>query len=381
MNCIAISLSNNKKDKILALGAQSKGSLCFINKNKAYVCESFGDLSDLENFRRFQKYLRRMRDRIKADPETIACDLHAEYISTKYAQELAEREGWGVEGIQHHEAHIASCIADNEIKGRVIGVVFDGTGFGLDGNIWGGEFFVGSLNGFKRAAHLKYIAMPGGEAAVKEPWRMAVSYLYNIYGLKFFKPGIDFTDKLDKKSVSFIARIIDKKINSPLTSSMGRLFDAVSSIAGICSRANYEGAAAVELEKAIEEQAARTTRSKEKVKYKFRYIVKKDIIEIDWVPLIIAVVKDLQLNKIKSEISLKFHNSVSQMIKDVCVLLRKKYKLNKVCLSGGVFQNKYLTTSLRPILEAEGFGAYFHKRLPAHDGNIALGQAVLTSAK
>ena len=224
------------KTRILALGAQSKGSFCLIKNGKLHVSNSFGDLSEAENFHRFEKEIKK----IKPEPKLIACDMHPEYASTKLANNLAK----SVKRIQHHEAHVASCIADNNIKGKIIGIAFDGTGFGRDANIWGGEFFVGSIKDLKRAAHLKYASMPGGEAAVREPWRMAFSYLRasNLANLT----------RLDKEKTRLLAQMMDKDINSPLTSSMGRLFDAVSSLVGICDRAEYEGQAAVELERAIE---------------------------------------------------------------------------------------------------------------------------------
>ncbi len=335
------------KTRILALGAQSKGSFCLIKNGKLHVSNSFGDLSEAENFHRFEKEVKKIK------PEIIACDLHPEYASTKLADNLSKN----IKKIQHHEAHVASCIADNNIKGKVIGIAFDGTGFGRDGNIWGGEFFTGTIKGFKRAAHLRYVPMPGGEAAVREPHRMAFSYLNQS----------DRVGRPTRSDWGMLKQMIDKGINSPLTSSMGRLFDAVASLAGICDKAEYEGQAAIELEKAL------IPGSK---KYNFRY---KDSI-IDWVPVIKGIVKDLKVKKSRGEISLKFHNAVCYMIKDVCVILRKKYKINKVCMSGGVFQNRYLSKNTPPLLEKEGFKVYLHKNLPSHDGNIALGQAVLAGA-
>ena len=188
MNYTILELPRRAKFQILALGAQSKSSFCFVKKNIAYVSKPGGDLGGLENLKIFEKDIKVLKRRLKIEPAIIACDLHPEYTSTKLAFELAERNS--VVQIQHHEAHLASCIADNNIKGKVIGIAFDGTGFGRDGNIWGGEFFIGGLKGFKRAAHLEYIPMPGGEAAVREPWRMALSYLYKVYkkqGLNWFK--------------------------------------------------------------------------------------------------------------------------------------------------------------------------------------------------
>jgi hydrogenase maturation protein HypF len=351
------------KSKVLAFGAQSKAGFCFTKGNIAYLSESFGDLSDMGNFKKFEKQIRIFQKKMKIKTEIIACDLHPEYVSSKHAYDLVKSERCEVKGIQHHEAHVASCIVDNNIKGSVVGIAFDGTGFGTDGNIWGGEFFVGDVKGLKRVAHLRYVSMPGGEAAVKEPWRMAFSYLYAIKNNKC------------RADNNILSQMIDKKINSPLASSMGRLFDGVSSLIGVCDFAGYEGEAAIKLEKIIGGEGLSS-----KAGYKFRYIKENGMIIIDWEPIIKGVIKDLERGVKKPEISLKFHNAVCDMIKDVCSMLKKKYKTKKVCMSGGVFQNKYLLGHVKPILEKAGFNAYAHKRIPTHDGGTALGQAILADA-
>ena len=353
-----------KGDGVLSLGAQAKSGFCFLKQGRAYLSTVNGDLSDAESLKVFENRIKSVQRKLKIKLKVIACDLHPEYISTKLANDWVRRNGLRVKPIQHHKAHVASCVADNNIKGKIIGIAFDGIGLGSDGNIWGGEFFVGTLKGLKRVAHLKYIPMPGGEAAVREPWRMALSYLYNIYGRK-----VDLTG-LDKEKARLIIQMIDKGINSPLTSSMGRLFDAVSALAGVCKVAKYEGQAAIELEKAIKGQG----------KYGFKYRDEGEVIKIDWTPVIKGVIKDLQAKRGKAEISKKFHNAVCYMIRDICEAIREKYKINKVCMSGGVFQNKYVATHAKSLLEKENFKVYLHKNLPAHDGNIALGQAVLAGA-
>lgn len=374
MNQERLILSNSIDSNILALGGQSKSNFCFVKKGTAYLFESGGNLANLEDFRLFGAQIKKLQRKLKLNPKIIACDLHPEYISTKLANEIATENTLKLNSIQHHEAHVAACIVDNKVKGDVIGIAFDGTGFGKDGNVWGGEFFLGNVKTFKRKAHLKYVPMPGGEASVKEPWRMAVSYLYNIYGSKLWNLRVDFLKNLDKKRAKFLIKAINKKINTPLTSSMGRLFDAVSSIIGICNVSKYEAQPAIELEKVIKNESPLT---ESKNRYKFKYINKKETIVIDWSILIKEVTRDLKNKKTKKEISLKFHNAICYMIKDVCNLLRKKYKISKVCLSGGVFQNRYLSSSIKPLLEKDGFRVYLHSKLPAHDGNISLGQAAI----
>jgi len=398
MKYTEITLPFSIKSSVLALGAQSKASFCFAKGRFAYLSDAEGDLEDLRNFKKFEKDVKKLQRKLKIDPKIIACDLHPEYITTKYANELVKgkapnhelRSGTGhglrVKSVQHHEAHVASCIADNNIKGRVIGIVFDGTGFGLDGNIWGGEFFIGGIKRLKRVAHLKYIPMPGGEASIREPWRMAFSYIYAIYGKeRLASPGGLGTSSDIASSVAspamtgrkwpridILGQMIDKKINSPLTSSMGRLFDGISSLIGVCDFAEYEGEAAIRLEKIIKGEGYRI-----KGGYKFKHTQEGEMIIIDWEPVIRDIVKDLKKGIKKPDISLKFHNAICHMIKDVCNILRKKYRIKKVCMSGGVFQNNYLKNSIRPLLEKEGFEVFLHKNVPAHDGSIPLGQAVL----
>jgi len=412
-----IILSCRINSGVLALGAQSKSGFCFAKGKAAYLSELFGDLSDLGNFKKFEREVKKLQGKLKIKPKIIACDLHPEYITTKYANNWLKaqgsrlRQGFGgqarLKGIQHHEAHVASCMVDNNIKGRVIGVAFDGAGFGSDGNIWGGEFFIGGLNGFKRVAHLKYVPMPGGEASIKEPWRMAFSYMYSIYGKErlaslgelgtssdiassvassrpFFGKGGASPAMTDNNDI--LSQMIDKKINSPLTSSMGRLFDGVSSLIGVCDFAGFEGEAAVRLEKIIEGEGCiphhelrSGTGHGVKGGYKFKYTQEGEMIIVNWEPVIRGVVKDLRRRVKKPEISLKFHNAICNMIKEVCVLLRKRYRINKVCLSGGVFQNKYISGRIGPVLAEDGFKAYRHDKVPAHDGGIALGQAILAT--
>ena len=368
MNYTKIKLPYSIKTGILAVGAQSKSAFCFAKDNSAYLYYSGGGLSDLSNLKKFEGDIKKLQKKLKMKPVIIACDLHPEYTATKYAYDRVKGEGQRIEKIQHHEAHVASCMVDNNLRGKLIGVAFDGTGFGSDGNIWGGEFFVGGIKGLKRAAHLKYIPMPGGEACIKEPWRMAFSYMYAIYGknLRLSYPGFEGTYS------DMLGQMIDRKINSPLTSSMGRLFDGVSALIGICSFAGYEGEAAIGLEK-----ITAVTGHMAKKKYSFKYKNEDEIIIIDWEPVIKGIVEDFKKGVDKPEISIKFHNAVCDMIRDVCSLLRKRYKIKKVCLSGGVFQNKYLKQNIKPMLEREGFNVYVHKNIPTHDGGIALGQAVL----
>jgi hydrogenase maturation protein HypF len=379
MNYTKVKLHRGIKTGVLAVGAQSKSSFCFAKDHIAYLSDLGGDLDDFGNFKKFEKQIKSLQKKLKIKPDVIACDMHPEYLSTRYAYDFAKSRKVKMEGIQHHEAHIASCIADNHIKGKLIGIALDGTGFGTDGNIWGGEFFAGDIKGLKRAAYLKYIPMPGGEASIKEPWRMAFSYLYATYGKSRIAQMLN---RSDKKKIDILSQMIDKNINSPLTSSMGRLFDAVSAIIGICRIIKYEGEAAIKLENIIygrrySSNLTGIRRMQGENIYKFNYIDKDRIVIVDWRPVIKGIIKDLKDKVAKPEISLKFHNAICDMIRDVCKFLKKRYKISKVCLTGGVFQNKYLKIHAASLLEKEGFEVYVHNKIPTHDAGIALGQAVL----
>ena len=309
----------------------------------------------------------------------IAYDLHPEYLSTKYAQQLLEDDHKlrGVP-IQHHHAHIASCMVDNKIEEEVIGIAFDGLGYGTDGNLWGGEFLVADLKNFQRIGHLKYIAMPGGTQAIKEPWRMAVSYLYQIYGEDFLGLELDLIKTFDKGRLHTIAKMLSQRINCPLTSSAGRLFDAISALLGICQSVNYEGQAAIELEMAI--KSVQGVRSEEE-SYNYEIEKRGQIYIIDPIPIIKGVLKDLQREIPVFVISARFHNSIAGIIVNMCKKICKETGLKRAVLSGGVFQNMFLLRKTVTELYSEGFKVYTHHRVPTNDGGISLGQAAIAMEK
>ncbi|MFH1778920.1 MAG: carbamoyltransferase HypF, partial [Candidatus Omnitrophota bacterium] len=303
-------------------------------------------------------------------PEIVAFDLHPDYLSTKFAKSLNISNEIGV---QHHYAHMASFLAQGKPNGKVIGVTFDGTGFGLDGNIWGGEFLIGDLTGFERKGHLKYVPMPGGERAIKEPWRMAASWLYQIYGEDFLNLRIKFVDELDRSKWAILKKMIDRKINSPLTSSIGRLFDAVSSLIGIRGKVEYEAQAAIELE-GIAEKDVRDF-------YEFNIEPEGGLYVIDPSPIFISIVEDLRKNIATSVISARFHNSISRLINEVCMKLRDSLAIEVVVLSGGVFLNRYLVNKVKPQLVANGFKLLEDDRIPVGDSGISIGQALIADRR
>jgi hydrogenase maturation protein HypF len=275
-------------------------------------------------------------------------------------------------GVQHHHAHIASCMAENHLEGKVIGIALDGTGYGTDGNIWGGEVLLADYGGFERAAHFAYVRMPGGAGAIQEPWRMAVSYLARHFGDAFLDLPIPFVEQLDRRRVEVLRRMIERGVNSPLTSSCGRLFDAVAALVGIRQRVTYEAQAAIELEMAIEA-------SDEDVAYPLALLPDAGGWLIDTRPLFEVLVEDLREGLAVGIISRRFHNGLVEVFARLAGLLRERTALNRVCLSGGTFQNAYLLEHLCARLGTSGFEVFAHAEVPTGDGGLSLGQAVVAA--
>ena len=294
------------------------------------------------------------------EPEVIAYDLHPEYLSTKYA--LAQRDDMFKIGVQHHHAHIVSCMAENNIHDKVIGVAFDGLGYGDDGNFWGGEFLVADLSGYERVGHLDYVPMPGGVLAIKEPWRMAIAYLYHMYGndipmLRLFNTPKFIQEKND--TLEILIKMLSRKINSPLTSSMGRLFDGVASLLDLQHSVNYEGQAAVKLESIADEHIVEHYPFDIDVSVGGRCSVP---IIIQWRPVIKKIIEDMHHKTTSPTISARFHNSILEMVVQVCTMLRDSRGIDDVVLSGGVFQNNFLLSRLVKKLKLQGFTVYSHKK-------------------
>ncbi len=352
---------------------QGVGFLPFVynlaRDNFVFMSHHIGDLENLETLTFFEEGIEHFKRLFNIEPTLIAYDLHPEYLATKYALSLQDIPKIGV---QHHHAHIVSCMIDNEIDGEVIGVSFDGTGYGTDGRIWGGEFLICDYGGFKRVGHLEYIPLPGGEKAVIEPWRMAASILYKIYNNNMLDLDINFIKELDRNKWATIKTMIDKGINSPMTSTSGQLFDAVSALVGIRKEIHYEGQAAIELEMVAGEEASG---------YQFDLQKLEDHTLILIEPMFRGIVSDLERGVGVESISSKFHNTIAKIILNMCIKIRKTSGLDRVALSGGVFQNRLLLENTYVLLNKNNFKVFTQQRVPPNDGGIAFGQVVIANER
>jgi hydrogenase maturation protein HypF len=353
---------------VLACGAELKNTFCLGREQHAFLSHHIGDLENYETLRSFTEGIEHFQRLFDVTPELVAHDLHPEYLSTKYALDLP---GADLVGVQHHHAHVASCLADNDEDGPVIGVAFDGTGFGPDGTIWGGEFLLADLAAAERAGCLGGLPMPGGAAAIRQPWRMAAVYLDAAF------PGAlpDGLAVAARNSASWadLLAMARRRVNSPLTSSAGRLFDAVAALLGVRDTINYEGQAAVELE-----QLARVAGMPSS--YPAR-ITPGPPFTVAGSDLVRAAAEDLLAGQPPDVISARFHHGVADLIVAGCDLLRESSGLGTVALSGGVFQNLLLLGTVTGLLEAAGFRVLTHSRVPPNDGGISLGQAVVAAAR
>ena len=360
---------------ILAVGGQLKGTFALGRERHAFLSHHLGDLDHYEAYRAFLKDVDLYQELFAIEPQVLVHDLHPEYATTRYASERAQASRTGIEllAVQHHHAHMASCMAENGLLGPVIGVSFDGTGYGTDGAIWGGEFLVGDYGQVRRAAHLRYVGMPGGDQAIREPWRMALAYLRDA--------GLN-DDLLDRRiptvNMRAVGIMLERHFNTPLTSSAGRLFDAVAALAGLRDRVSFEGQAAMELEWLAGDSAADET-------YPFGLTNGENSLTeplvIDSRTLIRALAMDATRDIDAAVIARRFHASVARMIAEVCVRLRSLTGHRDVVLSGGVFLNARLTREATERLHAVGFQVYCHHHVPPNDGGLSLGQLAIAAMR
>jgi hydrogenase maturation protein HypF len=358
----------------LACGGELKNTFCLAKDRHAFMSHHIGDIENYETLRSFREGIEHYCRLFDLSPELVAYDLHPEYLSTKYAREL-EETGLPALGVQHHHAHVASCLADNEwpCDEHVIGVALDGTGYGIDGAIWGGEFFEGSLEkGFTRRAHLEYAPMPGASAAIRQPWRMALAQLITLYGEEdTLRLRLAAVGEAGERNVRLISRLVEHKLNTPPTSSAGRLFDTVAALVGVpgSRHTTYEGQAAIELELIAD---APTNRA-----YPISLRPEAGAWIVETSEVVAAVVEDLIAGRPIPEISATFHHTMALMVAMVCERIRESEGVSTVALSGGTFQNMLLLTQTTGLLEEKEFVVHRHQRVPTNDGGLALGQAIL----
>jgi len=359
--------------RLLAVGGQLKATFALGRDHQAFLSHHMGDLDHYDAFRAFEKDVALYQQLFAITPEILVHDLHPDYATSRYARQRAEREGSDLLPVQHHHAHLASCMAENRLNEPVIGVTLDGTGFGTDGTIWGGEFLIGDYREFRRGAHLRYVGMPGGERAIHEPWRMAMAHLADAQA-----PFAPLKARHLPGELRTVERMLERRFNTPLTSSMGRLFDAIAVLVGVKDTVSYEGQAAVELEwLATGVQPDRI--------YPFELGTapegdQETPLVIDTRPLIRAVAEEAAKGVSAALIARRFHSTVVDLVAVVCGRLRRATGVSAAVLSGGVFLNALLTAEVSARLQSDGFRVYRHRLVPPNDGGLSLGQLAVAAA-
>ncbi len=350
---------------VLATGPELKNTFCMTRDAYAFISHHIGDMQNLETLRAFETGIEHYKSLFKIKPEIIACDMHPNYMASEFARRYACEQKLQLVEVQHHHAHLAACLADNGWKSTdpVIGIIFDGTGYGTDGAIWGGEFLVGGYSGFERKFHLGYTPMPGGDAAILHPARMTLAYLFEN-GIEW-ESCLPIMKLISNEEQASVQAQLQNAINTPLTSSMGRLFDATSALLGISSFASFEGEPAILLEAQADELE---TGSYEWGKLESSICLKH---------LLTNIISDLKNNIAPSIIAARFHNSMIELVNKVCNKISNETDIHTVVLSGGVWQNMYLLKRIVPLIQKNGFSVLWHKQIPTNDGCISLGQAVI----
>ncbi len=356
--------------EVLATGPELKNTFCLTRGRYAVMSQHIGDMENLDTLGFYEETLRNLQSVYQIKPRLIAHDLHPDYLTTRWAMDREEPKL----AVQHHHAHIASCMAENHVNGQVIGVAFDGTGYGTDGQVWGGEFLVCDYMGFERQAHLEYVPLPGGDRAARQGWRMAAAFLRGAFGPDYRRLPLPCWDAAPESTWAVIDHLIAKP--AIRTSSAGRMFDAVAAICGISAESNYEGESAMLLEAAAWEEPEYSYEKK------YDFLLKKEVVpwEISTGTALAEIARDVASGCGTGVISACFHAAVARMIEAVCVEIRQRRGVDRVCLSGGTFQNRLLLKASVGLLRARGFEVLLHSRVPPNDGGVSLGQAVIAAA-
>jgi hydrogenase maturation protein HypF len=363
---------------LLATGAELKSAGCLAVGNRAVLSQHIGDLQNRSTFDSFSHTVTHLSNILAIKPGMVACDLHPDYLSTRFAED----SGIPLTRVQHHHAHMASCMAENGLDGDVIGIIFDGTGYGADGTVWGGEFLVGGYDGYRRAGHFRPVPLPGGDAAVREPWRMAMAYLYQALGETAFTTDHPVARILPEKERALFAQMLRRGINSPLTSSCGRLFDAVAALLNVRHTVSYDGQGAIELESVVEmaeggEKSLPAPLS-QGGSYPYKIVSNEDApLQLDFSRMFPEILTDIDAGIQTAVIAYRFHQSVASAATEACLHISEVTGLDRVILSGGVFQNRLLSEMIYTPLTHKGLHVFTQRLVPPNDGGIALGQAAI----
>ncbi|MGB5770242.1 MAG: carbamoyltransferase HypF, partial [Crocosphaera sp.] len=343
---------------ILAVGGHLKNTVAILKDNQVFISQHIGDLSTAEALKSFNQVMGSLKQLYEFEPEIIVCDAHPDYVSSQFAK----AQNLPLIKVQHHYAHVLSCLADNNLKPPVLGVAWDGTGYGNDDTIWGGEFLLVRDNKYERIAHFRPLKLPGGEQAVKDPRRTALGILHEIFGSDY-SLQLPFLETFSDRELTLVKKMLSRNLNTPLTSSVGRLFDGVAAMIGMCEKISFEGQGAMSLEYVIVDWKSEEI---------YPYEIKDKIVPfiIDWELIIKGIMEDILQKKPHQEIAAKFHNTLVEIIIDVA----KNIQETNILLTGGCFQNKYLTERTILRLRQENLTPFWHNNIPPNDGGIALGQ-------
>lgn len=358
-------LLNLQTEGIFAAGAELVNTFAIGKGNMGILSQHIGDLKNAETLAFYHEAHQRFAALFRHETVLVAADLHPDYLSSRYAATL----NMPLIKVQHHHAHIASCMAEHGLDETVIGIALDGTGLGDDGTIWGGEFLLANLTNYERMYWLQPVPLPGGDKVTEEPWRTAVSYLYQYFGAQILDEDLPFMKSVSREKINWIIKAIEKNINSPISSGAGRLFDAVAALTGICTQSSFHAEAPMRLEAAITSGC----------KSKYLYDIKDQKVHL--MKLFYLILKDLRSNVPVGVISARFHNTLLALMLDLAKRLRKAHGVNKVVFSGGSFQNRYLLENGLQMLRSQGFEVFAHEKVPTNDGGIALGQLAVAAKR
>ena len=367
-----------KASEILALGGELKSSICLLSDGQAHISKIMGDLEQEAVYRSFIQQVGRVFTHLK--PKQLVIDKHPDYLSSQLGHKLAQRHNIKLTQVQHHHAHIAAVMADNNLplnSKPVLGIALDGLGFGDDGTIWGGEILLSNYQSFKRLASFQPVAMIGGGAAIHEPWRNTLAHLLPIWDQvqKEFN-DTEIIQFLSKKPISMLQTVVNKRLNAPLTSSCGRLFDAVAAALSLHrEHVEFEAQAAIQLEKLA------TTCFEQETKPYTIGIDHKNCLQLNWQPMWLEILQDIQQGHQAKMVASRFHHTLIHALSELAIQFGRSHPFNHIALSGGVFQNRLISTGLPRLLESHGFKILQHSQVPTHDGGLAFGQSIVAAAR